>query len=190
MEFQSIYKEYYQKILRYLNRTLNDRELAEDYTQEVFIRVNNGLDSFEGRSALSTWIYKIASNIANEQFGTFLVQYIPSVIINITNLYGPELGGKLISKINMAILSGTTGSMGFDSVFKPIVETVTVGTIDMLGLPADKATYDRVYNLLKDPFKEYAKALGIDSKVPVGKIALGQLGTISRLAGKHRNLYL
>jgi len=68
MEFQSIYKEYYPKILRYLTRTLNDKDVAEDYTQDVFIRVNNGLGSFEGRSALSTWIYKIATNIAYDYY--------------------------------------------------------------------------------------------------------------------------
>jgi len=68
MEFQSIYKEYYPKILRYLTRTLNDRELAEDFSQDVFIRVNDGLSSFEGRSTLSTWIYKIATNLAYDYF--------------------------------------------------------------------------------------------------------------------------
>lgn len=68
MEFQSIYKEFYPKILRYLTRTLNNKDFAEDLTQEVFIRVNDGLDKFEGRSSLSTWIYKIATNIANDYF--------------------------------------------------------------------------------------------------------------------------
>ena len=68
MEFQSIYKEFYPKILRYLTRILNNKDLAEDFTQEVFIRVNDGLDNFEGRSSLSTWIYKIATNIANDYF--------------------------------------------------------------------------------------------------------------------------
>ena len=68
MEFQGIYKEYYPKILRYLYRILNDKDLAEDLTQEVFIKVHNGLNTFEGRSKLSTWIYKIATNIANDYF--------------------------------------------------------------------------------------------------------------------------
>lgn len=68
MEFQSIYKEYYPKILRYLYRILNDKDLAEDLTQDVFIKVHNGLNTFEGRSKLSTWIYKIATNLANDYF--------------------------------------------------------------------------------------------------------------------------
>lgn len=68
MEFQQIYKEYYPKILKYLTRLLNDKDEAEDFTQDVFIKVNEALDKFEGRSSLSTWIYKIATNLANDRF--------------------------------------------------------------------------------------------------------------------------
>ncbi len=57
MEFQQIYKEYYPKILRYLIRLFDDKNEAEDFTQEVFIKVHRSLDKFEGRSSLSTWIY-------------------------------------------------------------------------------------------------------------------------------------
>ena len=66
--FQTIYKEYYPKILRYLTRVLGDKDDAEDFTQEVFIKVNAGLSKFEGRSSLATWIYKIATNLANDRF--------------------------------------------------------------------------------------------------------------------------
>lgn len=68
MEFQQIYKEYYPKILRYLTRVFDDKDEAEDFTQDVFIKVNEALDKFEGRSSLSTWIYKIATNLANDRF--------------------------------------------------------------------------------------------------------------------------
>jgi RNA polymerase sigma-70 factor (ECF subfamily) len=37
---------------------------AEDATQEVFILVQRGLRSFEERSQLGTWIYRIATNVA------------------------------------------------------------------------------------------------------------------------------
>ena len=68
MDFQTIYKEFYPKIHRYLFNILNDKELAEDFTQDVFIRVNEGLIKFEGRSKLSTWIYKIATNLARDYY--------------------------------------------------------------------------------------------------------------------------
>jgi RNA polymerase sigma-70 factor (ECF subfamily) len=68
MEFQEIYKEFYPKIVRYLSRLTDNKEQAEDLSQEVFIKVNSGLEKFEGRSKLSTWIYKIATNKANDYF--------------------------------------------------------------------------------------------------------------------------
>ena len=68
MEFQEIYKEFYPKITRYLGRLTSNKEEVEDMAQEVFIKVNSGLEKFEGRSSLSTWIYKIATNTANDRF--------------------------------------------------------------------------------------------------------------------------
>jgi RNA polymerase sigma-70 factor (ECF subfamily) len=40
------------------------REDAEDAAQEVFIRVYRGLSGFGGESSLSTWIFRIATNVA------------------------------------------------------------------------------------------------------------------------------
>ena len=41
---------------------LREREAAEDVTQEVFIKLWRALPSFDGRAAMSTWIYTIARN--------------------------------------------------------------------------------------------------------------------------------
>lgn len=43
-------------------RILGDREKALDATQETFITVLRKLDTFQGRSAFSTWLYRIAVN--------------------------------------------------------------------------------------------------------------------------------
>ena len=68
MDFQHVYKEFYPRILRYLTRLTDNKEEAEDLAQDVFIKVNAGLVKFEGRSSISTWIYKIATNTANDRF--------------------------------------------------------------------------------------------------------------------------
>jgi RNA polymerase sigma-70 factor (ECF subfamily) len=68
MEFHQIYKEFYPKIFRYLSRLSGNNLEAEDLTQDIFIKVNEALDKFEGRSSLSTWIYTIATNTANDHF--------------------------------------------------------------------------------------------------------------------------
>jgi len=63
VEFQHIYDAFRPKIHRYLARLTGAAE-ADDLTQEVFIKVNQGLKGFRGESNLSTWIYRIATNAA------------------------------------------------------------------------------------------------------------------------------
>ena len=61
--FSDIYREYHHKILKYIKKLASNEE-AEDITQEVFEKVNRGLAGFKGKSQLSTWIYRIATNAA------------------------------------------------------------------------------------------------------------------------------
>jgi RNA polymerase sigma-70 factor, ECF subfamily len=43
-----------------------DNHLADDVTQEVFLRAWRNLDRFRGRSKFSTWLYRIAVNTARD----------------------------------------------------------------------------------------------------------------------------
>ncbi len=43
--------------------TLNDEIMAEDATQDVFIRVWRGLKGFKGQAKLGSWIYRITKNV-------------------------------------------------------------------------------------------------------------------------------
>ncbi|MFZ2198290.1 MAG: sigma-70 family RNA polymerase sigma factor [Thermodesulfovibrionales bacterium] len=61
LEFQPIYDAFQPKIHRYLARLAGADE-ADDLTQEVFMKVGQGLKDFRGESKLSTWIYRIATN--------------------------------------------------------------------------------------------------------------------------------
>jgi len=62
-DFKEIYDEYYQRIVQYLTRIAGSND-AEDIAQDVFNKINNGLEGFQGKSKLSTWIYRIATNTA------------------------------------------------------------------------------------------------------------------------------
>jgi RNA polymerase sigma-70 factor (ECF subfamily) len=63
LEFSNVYDQYYEKIRRYVERMVGKND-AEDVTQEVFLKVNKGLKDFEGKSSLSTWVYRIGTNSA------------------------------------------------------------------------------------------------------------------------------
>lgn len=61
--FQEIYERFQPGILRFLSRLVGEEE-AEDVAQEVFLRVDRGLEGFRGESSIGTWIYRIARNAA------------------------------------------------------------------------------------------------------------------------------
>jgi RNA polymerase sigma factor (sigma-70 family) len=46
-----------------------DRDEAQDLLQETFVRAWRGLRKFAGRSSLSTWLYRIAVNVARDAAG-------------------------------------------------------------------------------------------------------------------------
>lgn len=62
-EFISIYNEYYTKIIQYLSRIVGPND-AEDLAQDVFNKISRNLGGFKGKSKLSTWVYRIATNVA------------------------------------------------------------------------------------------------------------------------------
>ena len=52
------------RIYRLALRMMGNEHDAEDVLQETFLNAFNAIDRFEGRSSLSTWLYRIASNAA------------------------------------------------------------------------------------------------------------------------------
>ena len=53
---------YRQKVLHLAVSILRDQSLAEDMSQTIFVKAWQALPRFDGRAALSTWLYTIARN--------------------------------------------------------------------------------------------------------------------------------
>ncbi len=66
LELDAIYKEFRPAIRGYLQRLTKNPFVADDLTQEVFIRVHRNLSSFRGDSSLKTWIYRVASSVFHD----------------------------------------------------------------------------------------------------------------------------
>jgi RNA polymerase sigma-70 factor, ECF subfamily len=60
--FALLVETYSAPIYRLALKMLNDPQDAEDILQETFLKVFRSITTFEGRSSLSTWIYRIAVN--------------------------------------------------------------------------------------------------------------------------------
>ena len=60
--FEQLYRAYVDRVHGLCWRLCGDRHRAEDLTQEVFLRVWERIDAFEGRSQFFTWLYRVAVN--------------------------------------------------------------------------------------------------------------------------------
>ncbi len=63
-EFARLVETHYEMIYRLALKILNNPQDAEDILQETFIKAYRNLNNFDGRSSLSTWLYRIATNEA------------------------------------------------------------------------------------------------------------------------------
>ncbi|HLX19698.1 MAG TPA: sigma-70 family RNA polymerase sigma factor [Gaiellaceae bacterium] len=60
--FSIIVRAYQVPVFNYVLRLVGDRSLAEDLTQEVFLRVYQGLPRFSLRSKFTTWLFQVTKN--------------------------------------------------------------------------------------------------------------------------------
>ena len=63
--WEALYKAHYPELLRYCAAACHDPALAEDLTQEVFLKALQNVDTFEGLgpSQRRAWLYRTARNL-------------------------------------------------------------------------------------------------------------------------------
>ena len=62
--FARLLERYGKQVFSLIVRIVGNREDAEELTQDVFVKVYGSLAQFRGESCFSTWIYRIAYNMA------------------------------------------------------------------------------------------------------------------------------
>jgi RNA polymerase sigma-70 factor (ECF subfamily) len=60
--FRVILTAYETPVFNYVLRMVGDRALAEDLTQEIFLRIYQGLPGFSLRCRFTTWLFQVAKN--------------------------------------------------------------------------------------------------------------------------------
>src|SRR5436190_15838306 len=75
--FANLIEPYRRELLAHCYRILGSFEDAEDMLQESLVRIWKNLHSFEGRSSLRAWLYKIATNACLDALDSRRVRGLP-----------------------------------------------------------------------------------------------------------------
>ena len=65
--FEELVTALYPAMVAVARGYVRDRPVADEVVQEAWLAVLNGLDRFEGRSSLRTWVLRIVANIAHDR---------------------------------------------------------------------------------------------------------------------------
>jgi RNA polymerase sigma-70 factor (ECF subfamily) len=67
--FDELYRRYSRRLLRYFYRMLwQDEERAQDFLQDLFLKVVEKAPSFDTKRRFSTWLYSLAGNMCKNAY--------------------------------------------------------------------------------------------------------------------------
>uniref|UniRef100_A0A7C4XZZ9 Sigma-70 family RNA polymerase sigma factor n=1 Tax=Caldisericum exile TaxID=693075 RepID=A0A7C4XZZ9_9BACT len=91
--FREFFNHYYERVFFYAYRRVKMREVAEDITQETFLKFVHTLSSFELKEGyhLDTWIYAIERNTIRDWFRRNLGKEVLSLEEKFNNKFKPIL---------------------------------------------------------------------------------------------------
>ncbi len=65
--YRELLRRYERPVFSLIYRMVRDRALAEDLAQDTFVKVLNALESYRPEYKFSSWVFKIANNVAIDQ---------------------------------------------------------------------------------------------------------------------------
>jgi RNA polymerase sigma-70 factor (ECF subfamily) len=160
--FAEIMHRYHPRILTIVRRCLNNASDAEDIAQDTFIRAHRGLANFRGEAALSTWLYRIAVNLARNRYWYFFRRHRQSTV----SLDRPVSDGNLHPLAE--ILAADTSSPRHLTIQNEFVDLVAE-CISRLDEPHREILTMR--NMLHYSYEEIGNALGINTGTVKSRVA-------------------
>jgi RNA polymerase sigma-70 factor, ECF subfamily len=171
--FEEIYASYGERILNLLYRFTPREQVARDLLQDVFIKVFEHMNTFENRSQVYTWIYRIAVNHA--------LNHLKRERRNVWLDLMDESVGELLSREKIE-----TAGFGKSEALRPdqIVEDRERETFVRLAVDALHPNYRIPFVLFKDEhlsYDEIAKTLNISHSAVESRIHRARKILIRRL---------
>jgi RNA polymerase sigma-70 factor (ECF subfamily) len=174
--FRQLVETYSPRIYNLALKMLGDPDVAEDILQETFINAYRAIDRFEGRSHISTWLYRIAHNavlmrLRKEQRIPDLKSLEDDVDLDVLSAPGqwddaPErrlLQAELIGKMDEA-LANLSEALRVVFVLRDIDGLSTAETAEVLDLSetAVKSRLHRARLALREQLAPYLQDLALE----------------------------
>jgi RNA polymerase sigma-70 factor (ECF subfamily) len=74
MDFSEIYDTHYQPVRSFISKMVGDKWVADDLTQDTFIKVQENVNGLKDPSKLEPWIFRIARNRCLDYFRSGSIQ--------------------------------------------------------------------------------------------------------------------
>lgn len=142
--FEVLLQRYKGPIYNFLLRSVRSAEVAEDLLQEVFLRVVQRAEQFQGNSKFSTWLYAIARNLCIDTSRKMVHRRHPSLDAPTGNPEGQPLLERLAAANPGAERESLSRELG-----ERIARAVE-------GLPEDQREVFLMRQVQHLPFKEIA----------------------------------
>jgi len=125
--FRLIFERYSRPVISFIYDQVGDRGLAEELTQETFVRAFRSLNALREETKLSTWLFGIAKNVSRESLRARLrdqqhVDLEDQVVLDLSDR-GPVPVNQLLSKELNEVVQRSLASLDED---KRIVFTLKV----------------------------------------------------------------
>lgn len=105
MDFEVLYNTYYKQIFSYLMTLTHNKELAEEITQETFVRAMKSPEKYRGEAQEFTWLCSIAKNYfidlkrKQDRITDFPEDYEPEADIDVSSQVEDEESTYRVHKI-------------------------------------------------------------------------------------------
>ncbi len=95
--FETLYDRHKQRLLRFFYRMLHqDNEKAQDFLQEIFVKIIEKPHYFSGKSSFLTWIFTVANNMVKNEYRRLQVRKLVVAEENLDIFSDPEAEREII----------------------------------------------------------------------------------------------
>lgn len=149
--FAMLVKRYSKQVYNFVLRQLKAPALAEDVTQEVFMRLVQNAADFKHEARFSTWLYAIARNLCIDQLRRLQHRRHPSLDQPLRENEGRTLGDSMQSEHHSASAERSAVSSEVQATILKAVE----------ALPEDQREVFLLREIADLPFKDIAEITGV-----------------------------